>query len=78
MSPVADTTQRTGFVIDSYDETVGWKGRVARTSEAILANTSALQSEMGTVAFTSLSLEVTLTLQRAPYGGRVIAVATRS
>jgi SAM-dependent methyltransferase len=66
-----------GFVVEMYEETPGWKGRVVATYEAVLEAGDVLGQELGAEAFAALAFEMMLTLERDPYRRRVLAVARR-
>jgi SAM-dependent methyltransferase len=66
-----------GFDVETYEETPGWTERVAAAFGAILEQRTALEREMGEVAYGALSLEARLTLELRPYRRRVVAIATR-
>jgi ubiquinone/menaquinone biosynthesis C-methylase UbiE len=66
-----------GFDMETYDETPGWSERLTGAYEAIIENATRLTAEMGDAAYTSLALEVGMTLERRPYRRRVAVTATR-
>ncbi|HTK17642.1 MAG TPA: methyltransferase domain-containing protein [Acidimicrobiia bacterium] len=69
--------EASGFDIETYDETPGWAARVSGAYEAIIENATRLTAEMGDGAYSSLALEVGMTLERRPYRRRVVVIATR-
>jgi SAM-dependent methyltransferase len=66
-----------GLLVTRYEETASWEGRMTAAYSAILEAKEALTEEMGSVAATALMSEVTVTLERRPYTGRVLCVAQR-
>jgi SAM-dependent methyltransferase len=80
VDPVPDYApllESAGFAVDSYTESAGWNDRVAAAFGAVMAEMSALTSEMGEAAALSLQMEAALTLQVRPYRRRVIVHALR-
>jgi SAM-dependent methyltransferase len=69
--------QATGFTVDAYEESAGWRERVRSAYGAVLDAEGVLRGELGDEAFDSLALEMTLTLQLEPYPRRVLIAATR-
>jgi SAM-dependent methyltransferase len=67
-----------GFDVDVYEETVGWRERLAGAYGAINAARETLIEEMGERAANSLLFETTLTLERHPYRRRVFVEAARA
>jgi SAM-dependent methyltransferase len=79
--PVSDyrpVLQEVGFNVVSYDQIPGWRRRLAAGFGAVLAESDALEAELGEVAAAVTVLEASVTLQREPYCGHVLAVTTRS
>jgi ubiquinone/menaquinone biosynthesis C-methylase UbiE len=78
--PVGDYApilERSGFRVDSYEETPEWESRLENAYRAILDDADGLRREMGDAGYGSLALEVALTLERRPYARRVLITATR-
>ena len=69
--------EQAGFVIDVYQETPGWRGRVYAAFGAIIEANDALEAEMGERAAASVVAEAMLTVQEEPYPRRILAVARR-
>ena len=67
----------TGFSVDAYEEVPGWPEPMTAAYSAVLAAKETLVGEMGETAVAALSTEMSLTLARAPYRRRVLAVATK-
>ena len=73
IDPVSDfrpTLEAAGFAIEAYEESDGWKERVATTYEAIRERLPVLTTEFGYAAATALGFEVSLALQWSIYGMR--------
>ena len=68
---------RAGFSVDVYEETEGWRGRVASTYQAVRRESASLSVEMSTFANAALSFEAMATLEQQIVRRRVFAVATR-
>lgn len=66
-----------GFILDSYEETPGWAGRVYPTFSALVDASDALNAEMGERAAAGTLSEAMLTVALRPYPRRVLAVARR-
>ena len=64
-----------GFTVERYEQTPGWKERLLGAYSAVVGATAELEPELGVQALLALTLEMTLTLERDPYRGRVVAVA---
>ena len=80
VDPVADfrpTLEAAGFAIEAYEESDGWKERVATTYEAVRERLPLLTTELGYSAATALGFEVSLALQWSIYRRRIVAVAVR-
>lgn len=78
VDPVADygpLLRDAGFDIEVYEETPEWKNHLEAAYSAIVAEQETLTREMGDHAFGALLLEMTLTLEVAPYRRRVFVVA---
>jgi len=78
--PVPDYTPllvETGFSVEAYDETPGWRKRLEAAYGAISSERDRLREEMGHEAVTALLTEVELTLLREPYRRRIFDVARR-
>jgi len=79
VDPVGDfrpILERAGFAIDVYDETPGWRERIASTYRAILAALPILSQEAGSSAAAALSFEISATLDRQVIRRRVFVVAS--
>ncbi|HEU5392302.1 MAG TPA: class I SAM-dependent methyltransferase [Streptosporangiaceae bacterium] len=80
VDPVADYVpllELAGFVIEAYEETLGWRDRVHAAFGAIVEAHDALAAEMGEQAAASIAVEAMLTLQVRPYPRRVLATGRR-
>ncbi|MGH3221150.1 MAG: class I SAM-dependent methyltransferase [Streptosporangiaceae bacterium] len=80
VDPVPDYVpllEMAGFMIDAYQETAGWRGRVDAAFGAIIEANDALVAEMGERAAASAVAEAMLTVQMKPYPRRILAVARR-
>lgn len=66
-----------GFSVTAYEETAGWRDRVAGAYGAIRDARDVLTSEMGPAAAMALLSEVSLTLDLQPYRRRIMAIARR-
>ena len=78
--PVSDyrpLLQTAGFRILKYEETPNWHERVTNAFSAVIDAQPVLMQEMGPMAAAALMSEMTLTLERDFYCGRVFAVAER-
>ena len=78
--PVADfrpILERVGFDLVAYHELPRWQERVDAGFAAILTQQERLKAELGAAAAASIVLEAALTIERKPYSGHVLAVATR-
>jgi hypothetical protein len=76
--PVPDyrpALEQAGFTIQTYEETPNWRERLTAAYNAIMQAKETLIQEMGPIAATALTTEVSLTLERQPYRRRVLAVA---
>jgi ubiquinone/menaquinone biosynthesis C-methylase UbiE len=70
--------ERAGFAIEYYAETAGWRERVTRIFEAVLAARDKLAAELGPAASTALVSEANVALSARIYTRRVLAIARRS
>jgi len=61
-----------------YDETPNWHDRLFAAYGAVIDAQQALRHEMGEPATSAMLSEMTLTLERDLYSGRVFAVAERT
>jgi ubiquinone/menaquinone biosynthesis C-methylase UbiE len=78
--PVGDyrpLLERAGFDVSSYAETPDWRKRLTGAYQSIVDAKTSLTTEMGERAYSSLLVEVLLTLQARPYRSRVLVSATR-
>lgn len=64
-----------GFVVETYEETPGWKDRLKASYSAVLREAETLAGEMGELAVAALQSEMTITLEIDPYRRRVFCVA---
>jgi ubiquinone/menaquinone biosynthesis C-methylase UbiE len=64
-----------GLVVETYEETPGWRDRMVAAYSAVLAAEPELRPQLGDDAMDALVLEMALTLQIQPYPRRVFAVA---
>lgn len=64
-----------GLIVESYEETPGWRDRLVAAYSAVLAAEPRLRPQLGDNAMDALMLEMALTLQIEPYRRRVFAVA---
>jgi ubiquinone/menaquinone biosynthesis C-methylase UbiE len=69
--------KQAGFAVDSYIETTGWRERVTRIFESVLAEQQQLTAELGADATGALVAEAHLGLSARIYRRRVLATATR-
>jgi SAM-dependent methyltransferase len=79
--PVSDyrpLLEASGFRVISYEQTPNWRERVTTAYSAVIEAQAAVAEEMGPIAAAALMSEMTLTLQRQIYCGRVFAVAERA
>ena len=67
-----------GFRVLQYDETPRWHDRLFAAYGAVIEAQEALREEMGEMAMAAMLSEMTVTLERDIYSGRVFAVAERS
>ena len=65
------------FEVLTYQETPRWHERLTDAYSAVIAARDVLQGEMGLLATAAMLSEMTLTLQRDLYSGRVFVVAAR-
>jgi SAM-dependent methyltransferase len=70
--------EEAGFQVLSYEETPHWHERLFAAYGAVIEAQEALRQEMGELAVTAMLSEMTLTLERDIYSGRVFAVAERN
>jgi len=70
--------QESGFRVLQYDETPNWHDRLFAAYAAVIDAQHALRQEMGEPAASAMLSEMTLTLERDLYSGRVFAVAERT
>jgi SAM-dependent methyltransferase len=68
---------RSGFEVEAYEETPGWRERVDGTFRALLDASDELVTDMGERATAGVLAEAMLTVQAQPYPRRVLAVARR-
>lgn len=76
--PVPDyrpALEQAGFTIQTYEETPNWHERLTAAYSAIMQAKETLIQEMGLIAATALTTEVSLTLERQPYRRRILAEA---
>ena len=66
-----------GFEVLQYDDTPNWHERLFAAYGAVVDAQEALKQEMGGLATAAMLSEMTLTLERDVYSGRVFAVADR-
>jgi ubiquinone/menaquinone biosynthesis C-methylase UbiE len=66
-----------GFDVLTYEQTPCWRDRLTNAYRAVIAAQEKLQEEMGPLATAALLSEMTLTLERDLYRGRVFVVAVR-
>src|SRR5436190_3276667 len=66
-----------GFNVLQYDQTSNWHDRLLTAYSAVIDAREALREEMGELATAAILSEMTLTLERDIYCGRVFAVAER-
>jgi len=66
-----------GFDVLQYDQTPNWHDRLFTAYRAVIDAQDALRREMGEPATAAILSEMTLTLDRDIYGGRVFALARR-
>lgn len=79
--PVGDyrpLLEQTGFELVAYDQIPNWRDQVAAGYGAVLAERDSLEAELGETAATAIVMEAALTLDREPYCGHVLAVASRA
>ena len=79
-NPLEDYRELLGdgdFRVLSYEQTPAWHERLAGAYRAVIDAEEAIKSEMGPLATAALMSEVTLTLGRDLYSGRVFAVAEK-
>ena len=70
--------EETGFAVERYEETPGWRQRLTGAYGAVLAAADVLTGELGVPAVAALSFEMATTLELDPYPRRVLAVTTRT
>ena len=78
--PVSDyrpLLEAAGFRVLTYEQTTRWHERVTAAYSAVIAAQESLRAEMGPLATAALLSEMTLTLERDIYCGRVFCVAER-
>jgi len=66
-----------GFEILHYDETPNWHDRLFTAYRAVIDAQQTLREEMGELATAAMLTEMTLTLDRDIYSGRIFALARR-
>lgn len=66
-----------GFEVLSYEQTPQWHERLSAAYRGVIDAQEALKEEMGPLAMSAMLSEMTLTLDRDLYCGRVFAVAER-
>lgn len=66
-----------GFRVLAYEETPRWHDRLFAAYGAVIDAQQALREEMGEIATAAMLSEMTVTLQRDIYRGRVFALAER-
>ena len=66
-----------GFDVLQYDQTPNWHDRLFTAYRAVIDAQDAICHEMGDPATAAILSEITLTLDRDIYGGRVFALARR-
>lgn len=79
--PVADyrpLLEEAGFRVRTYEQTAGWHERLSAAYGAVIEAQQTLREEMGELAVAAMLSEMTLTLERDIYCGRVFAVAERA
>jgi ubiquinone/menaquinone biosynthesis C-methylase UbiE len=64
-----------GLVVETYEETPGWRDRMVAAYSAVVAAEPELRPQLGDDAMDALVWEMALTLQIQPYPRRVFAVA---
>ena len=69
--------EKQGFDVVTYDQTPRWHDRLTNAYRAVIAAQEPLREEMGPLATAALLSEMTLTLERDLYRGRVFVVAVR-
>ena len=69
--------EESGFRVLHYDETPRWHERLFAAYGAVMAAQQVLREEMGELATAAMLSEMTVTLERDIYSGRVFAVAER-
>jgi len=67
-----------GFDVLQYDQTPAWHDRLFTAYRAVIDAQEALREEMGEAATAAMLSEMTLTLERDIYSGRVFAEARRN
>ena len=67
-----------GFEVLHYEQTPAWHDRLFTAYRAVIEAQDALRQEMGEIATAAILSEMTLTLDRDIYSGRVFAVARRN
>ena len=66
-----------GFDVLQYDQTPNWHDRLFTAYRAVIDAQDAVRHEMGDPATAAILSEITLTLDRDIYSGRVFALARR-
>ena len=66
-----------GFDVLHYDQTLAWHDRLFTAYGAVIDAQDALRHEMGDLATAAILSEMTLTLDRDIYSGRIFALARR-
>ena len=66
-----------GFDVLQYEQTPNWHDRLFTAYRAVIDAQDAICHEMGDPATAAILSEITLTLDRDIYGGRVFALARR-
>ena len=70
--------EQVGFDIVRYDQIPNWAKQVAAGFGAVLQQREMLEAELGEAAAAATLMEAAITIEIKPYGGHVLAVATRS
>jgi SAM-dependent methyltransferase len=66
-----------GFEVLQYEQTPNWHDRLFTAYRAVIDAQASLRQEMGDPATTAIVSEMTLTMERDIYSGRVFALARR-
>ena len=70
--------EEAGFEVLSYEQTPRWHERLFAAYGAVIEAQEALREEMGEMATAAMLSEMTVTLERDIYCGRVFAIAERN